>query len=154
MQDLKHLQLIECTWVGDFVQMLSRLGVSLDSYILISNYDRPDIRGSNENLLSVMTAPIRLRMSSRHGDMLCGWPVLITRATSLQSLYIADDYIDDTGPIIHRGLEGFSPFCGAASSLEQLAITCPSIEEELWDAHNGFASFLVSVTIAELFCTR
>lgn len=88
------------------------------------------------------------------GDMLCGWPVLTARAASLQSLYIADDYYDDTGPIFHRGLEGFSAFCGAATSLEQLAITCPAIEEELWNAHNGFVSFLVSVPIAKLPCTR
>lgn len=145
MQDLKHLQLVNCQWVGSFIQMLSQFSVSLASYVLISDYDHSGIRGPNETLLSSMTAPRRLRMSSRDGDMLCGWPVLTAPAASLQSLYIADDRIDDTGPpVVHRGLTGFKAFCEAASGLEQLAITCPTIEEKLWDVADGFVSFLVS----------
>jgi hypothetical protein len=120
MQTLKHVQFIKCPWVGEFIQMLSRLGVNLVSYFMSSEHDHAGIRGPNEKLLSLMAAPKHLKKSSLCGDMLCGWSVLTSRAASLQSLDIADDYTENDDPVIHRGMEGFLPFYEAASSLESL----------------------------------
>jgi hypothetical protein len=132
LQNLEHLQLIGCIGADDFNHMLSQLGVSLTTYVIMDCYGNlTGIRGPIEELLSLMTAPRRLIMSSSLGDMLCGWSVLTARAAKLTCLKIDDDYIENEDPVVHRGMKGFLAFCEAASSLEQLAITCPAVEKEL-----------------------
>lgn len=113
------------------------------------NEDRKSLCLTCKALQELMT-PLLYKDMVKCGDMLFDWPVLTARAASLQTVSIADDYIDNSVTLTHRDMEGFSAVCEAASSLEQLDVTCPCIAKERWDAPRGFVSFLVCAHIAKL----
>jgi hypothetical protein len=157
LRNLKHLHLNRCRQVGPFIRMMTQLGVDLVSYHVDFQSEAQGIRELNEALLHQMTSPKRMHISSM-GDMLCDWAVVTAHASNLLSFSIDDGNFDDfldnpTGaPFVpHRSMSGFFGFCSAASSLEQLVISSPSIESERWDDPAGFTSFLVSIYIATYY---
>jgi hypothetical protein len=156
LRNLKHLHLKRCFKVVPFIRMLIELGVDLVSYCVNFELGSHGVtcRGPNEALLQQMTSPKRIDMSSI-GEMVCDWATVTSRASSLRSFSIDDDGYDKSRDspsiaplILHRSLTGFSGFCSAASSLEQLAVLSPPIDSERWDDKEGLTKFLVSTCIS------
>jgi hypothetical protein len=154
LRNLKHLHLNRCRQVGPFIRMLTQLGVDLVSYHVGFQSEAQEIRELNEALLHQMTSPKRMHISSM-GEMVCDWATVTARASSLLSLSIDDEDYDaffqtreDIPFVLHRSTSGFSGFCSAASSLEQLAVSSPLIESERWGDVHGLTKFLVSMRIA------
>lgn len=141
LQGLKHLQLIRCPKERIFVRRLIQLLVDLATYYLDADNARmSEDPNEHESLLELMTAPKRVEITSIT-PLLHNWSRLSACSHALRILKIGDEIYDTeyVYPVFHRSMTHFFDFCGAASSLEQLAITCPPHEASSWGEVDGFA---------------
>lgn len=147
LQGLRHLELIACPSERTFVGKLVQLQVNLETYYVRACAEQ-GLRAPNEHesLVRLMTSPRRLVVNSTT-RISHDWATLFTSSHTLKALRIVDEEydIDNMCPVFHRSMDGFFDFCGAASGLEQLAMTCPAVEISRWEEPEGFLRMLVGV---------
>lgn len=151
---LEELQLLKCDDVGDM--LLSLTLQQVDWKILrIEEGQTGNDSGKLRTFLQTISATEVLSITRKrwwHEDndegKLC-WTDLVPHSATLESLRLN---IEQPGEYpfhkrIGKVAADFHELCKSASNLEQLALTCPPIEEELWQEERGFAVLLVRVPI-------
>lgn len=151
---LEELQLLKCDDVGD---MLLSLGLQqVDWKILrIEEEQTGDDSGKLRTFLQTICATEVLSITRKRWwpedddeGKLC-WTDLVPHSATLESLRLN---IEQPGEYpFHKRIDkvaaDFRELCKSASNLEQLALTCPPVEEDLWQEERGFAAFLVRAPI-------
>jgi len=156
---LEELQLSKCDDVG---HMLLSLELQQMNWKVLRNQDDDsgDDGGKLKTFLQTIHAPVILSISYQRSYVdednegkLC-WTDLVPHSATLESLRFNIEQPGDYPFHDRRGtsVADFRGLCKSASNLEQLALTCPPIEEELWQGENGFAVFLVRAPIMLSFC--
>lgn len=151
---LEELQLLKCDDVGHM--LLSLELQQMDWNVLrIEEDDSGDDSGKLKTFLQTMQGPKILSISRERRfaeeddeGKLC-WTDLVPHSATLKSLRFNIEQAGDY-PFHDRcgtSVADFRELCNSASNLEQLALTCPPVEEEKWQGEHGLAVFLVRAPI-------
>ena len=147
---LEELRLVRCEEAGNMLVSLSLQQVNWKLLCIEEELIGND-NGQLRSFLRTMNAPKRLSIGratsyAKEDDTgkIC-WTDLIPHAATLKSLRLNID--QPSGYLSHdrsgKSVADFRDLCKSASDLSQLALTCPSIEEEKWRGEHGFTAFLV-----------
>lgn len=146
LDELKHLHLLRCSETDQLCNSLSRLNLTLESFCdECSESTQP---GMMKGFLTALHPLQELRVTSWHYTLGCerfDWPSLMPHAADVQRLVVCDHtpFRSDSFMATTRTIPAFKAFCERASSLRQLSMTGPAIENIYWKSARGLDAYLV-----------
>jgi hypothetical protein len=151
---LETLRLVRCDSAG---HMLLSLGMKEVDWkmLCIEEEECGDDNGELKSFLQTLSTPKVLSIgrersyAEEDSDAIICWKDLVPHSSTLESLRLNVDQPSGHRFDHRRGrsVANFREFCKSASNLDQLALTCPPIEEEKWQDEHGFTVFLVRTKI-------